>query len=89
MRILNAGDKCTQLDLNSKLIGELFLIINVFLFSLNVQTGLKTADYQPEALTFVLGAIIQKVISPEHLNDTDHESNIFLLHYALFMRVWR
>jgi len=30
MRILNAGDKCTQLDLNSKLIGDLFLIINVF-----------------------------------------------------------
>ena len=24
MRILNAGDKCTQLDLNSKLIGDLF-----------------------------------------------------------------
>ena len=34
MRILNAGDKCTQLDLNSKLIGDLFLIINVFSFSL-------------------------------------------------------
>ena len=38
MRILNAGDKCTQLDLNSKLIGDLFLIINVFSFSLKEQT---------------------------------------------------
>ena len=34
MRILNAGDKCTQLDLNSKLIGDLFLIIKCFFHSL-------------------------------------------------------
>lgn len=87
MRILNAGDKCTQLDLNSKLIGELFLIINVFLLSLNVQTGLKGADSHSEALTFVLVTIIQKVIYQERLNDIDHDSNIFLLHNDLFMRV--
>ena len=42
MRILNAGDKCTQLDLNSKLIGDLFLIINVFSFSLKEQTSFRT-----------------------------------------------
>lgn len=44
MRILNAGDKCTQLDLNSKLIGDLFLIINVFSFSSKGQTSFKTEN---------------------------------------------
>lgn len=48
MRILNAGDKCTQLDLNSKLIGDLFLIINVFSFSLKEQTSFRTEITVPQ-----------------------------------------
>ena len=62
MRILNAGDKCTQLDLNSKLIGDLFLIINVFSFSLKEQTSFRTEITVPQIHIYTLKAIIQKVI---------------------------
>lgn len=62
MRILNAGDKCTQLDLNSKLIGDLFLIINVFSFSLKEQTSFRTEITVSQIHIYTLKAIIQKVI---------------------------
>lgn len=54
MRILNAGDKCTQLDLNSKLIGDLFLIINVFSFSLKEQTSFRTEITVPQIHIYTL-----------------------------------
>lgn len=62
MRILNAGDKCTQLDLNSKLIGDLFLIINAFSFSLKEQTSFRTEITVSQIHIYTLKAIIQKVI---------------------------
>ena len=62
MRRLNAGDKCTQVDLNSKLIGDLFLIINVFSFSLKEQTSFRTEITVPQIHIYTLKAIIQKVI---------------------------
>ncbi len=55
MRILNAGDKCTQLDLNSKLIGDLFLIINVFSFSLKEQTSFRTEITVPQIHIYIWG----------------------------------
>lgn len=62
MRILNAGDKCTQLDLNSKLIGDLFLIINVFFHSLRKgRQVLKRKITVPQIHIYTLIAIIQKV----------------------------
>lgn len=61
MRILNAGDKCTQLDLNSKLIGDLFLIINVFSFSSKGRQVLKRKITVPQIHIYTLIAIIQKV----------------------------
>ena len=62
MRILNAGDKCTQLDLNSKLIGDLFLIINDFFHSLRKgRQVLKRKITVPQIHIYTLKAIIQKV----------------------------
>lgn len=59
MRILNAGDKCTQLDLNSKLIGDLFLIINVFSFSLKEQTSFRTEITVPQIHIYTLNFTYQ------------------------------
>lgn len=61
MRILNAGDKCTQLDLNSKLIGDLFLIINVFHSLRKGRQVLKRKITVPQIHIYTLIAIIQKV----------------------------
>ena len=77
MRILNAGDKCTQLDLNSKLIGDLFLIINVFSFSLKEQTSFRTEITVSQIHIYTLKAIILSVegIIMEEISETGTTEN--------------
>mgnify|MGYP006877014667 CR=1 FL=1 len=62
MRILNAGDKCTQLDLNSKLIGDFIFNNKCFFHSLRKgRQVLKRKITVPQIHIYTLIAIIQKV----------------------------
>ena len=91
MRILNAGDKCTQLDLNSKLIGDLFLIINVFSFSLKEQTSFRTEITVPQIHIYTLIAIIQKVTQyyiSKRYRERESIYNIFFFYFNYLIEIY-